>query len=233
MQWQASSRSFSSESGKRALGGPVSLKSLALTFATGGAVLYYFNHARERKLVEQTQSAKQVGVGAAAIGGPFELVDQDSKKFTDADLRGEFALIYFGFTHCPDICPEELEKISGAIDAVEKSTSVQIKPVFISIDPERDVVKEVKAYVKKFHPRMIGLTGTPEQCQAAARRYRVYYSKTTDSATDYLVDHSIISYLLDPEGKFLTFYGKNMEAEQIATSMAEEIKAYQARTASS
>ena len=138
--------------------------------------------------------------GKAAIGGPFELVDQSGKPFTDRDLLGKFALIYFGFTYCPDICPDELEKMSAAIDEVgvhsrpppcqspclwyawsqppnglpttsyyaAKQTGLQVQPVFISIDPERDSVKQVSSYVSEFHPRLIGLTGPLDKVRCCA-----------------------------------------------------------------
>ena len=138
--------------------------------------------------------------GKAAIGGPFELIDQSGKAFTDKDLLGKFALVYFGFTYCPDICPDELEKMTAAIDEVgmqprpppsqspyiqhawlqmlcsltttscyaEKQTGLQVQPVFISIDPERDSVKQVSSYVSEFHPRLIGLTGPLDKVKCCA-----------------------------------------------------------------
>ncbi|KAK9807009.1 hypothetical protein WJX72_010700 [[Myrmecia] bisecta] len=197
--------------------GPVSYASLVLTLATGGGILYYFNTQKAKKLEDiRTQAAS---VGKAAIGGPFQLVDQTGKPFSDKNLLGKFALLYFGFTYCPDICPDELEKVAQAISAVEKDTGIQVQPVFISIDPERDSVPQVREYVKEFHPRMIGLTGTMDQVKAAARAYRVYFTKTDDEGPDYLVDHSIIEYLIDPKGEFVTFYGKNFTAKELAESM--------------
>lgn len=102
-------------------------------------------------------------VGAAAIGGPFQLVDHRGKSFSDRDLLGGWSLLYFGFTHCPDICPEELEKIVDAKKIAEKATGKKLAMVFISVDPERDTVAQVAQYVKEFDPEMIGLTGTLEQ----------------------------------------------------------------------
>ena len=147
-------------------------------------------------------------------------------------------MIYFGFTTCPDICPDELEKMSEVIDIVEKETEKKdnssntpssankippLVPVFISIDPERDTTKVVKEYVKEFHPKLIGLTGSKEQCAKAARAYRVYYHKTNESSKDYLVDHSIIMYLIDKRGDFVAFYGKNYEARPMAMNILEHI----------
>ncbi|BDA48073.1 Protein SCO1 homolog, mitochondrial [Coccomyxa sp. Obi] len=218
---QQCTRSFAGEaagSGPSRMGGPVSYASLALTLGTGAGILWYFNHERERKLAEI--HSKQESVGVAAIGGPFDLLDQDGKRFTHEDLRGNYSLLYFGFTHCPDICPDELEKLATAIDAVEKQTGHKVLPVFITVDPERDSVPKVKAYVKQFHPRLIGLTGPHDKVKAAAKAYRVYYSKTNDDPKDYLVDHSIIMYLLDPDGQFMSFYGKNYTAEELAGNIS-------------
>ncbi|CAI5471741.1 unnamed protein product [Closterium sp. Yama58-4] len=165
-------------------------------------------------------------VGKAAIGGPFTLVDGQGKPFTEADLKGRWALLYFGFTFCPDICPSELIKIAQAVDLVEKQVGVRVVPVFISVDPERDTAEQVKEYVKEFHPRMIGLTGTPEQVKAAARAFRVYYMKTEEEGYDYLVDHSIISYLMSPEFEFVKFFGRNHTPEGLADGIAGEIKGH-------
>jgi len=157
------------------------------------------------------------------VGGPFSLTDQDGRRFTDEQLRGEFSLLYFGFTHCPDICPDELEKLAAAIDSVEGTTGRRLLPVFISVDPARDTPPRVKAYVKEFHPRMVGLTGDEGAVKACSKAFRVYYHKTDEGAGDYLVDHSIIMYLLNPEAEFVTFYGKNFTAEALAASMAEHV----------
>jgi len=163
-------------------------------------------------------------VGKAAIGGPFALVNAaNGKTFTDKDLHGQFALLYFGFTHCPDICPDELLKVAEVVDLVEKDTSVQIQPVFISIDPARDTVSQVKRYVSEFHPRLMGLTGSKEATTAAAKGYRVYYSKVEETEQDYLIDHSIITYLVDPSGDFVSFYGKNTEAKAMAEAISAQI----------
>ena len=219
---------------------PVGWKSLLLLMATGSGVLFFFENEKKRRMKSIAENQK--GVGKAAVGGPFELINAaTNKKFTDKDLLGNFSLIYFGFTTCPDICPDELEKMAEVIDIVEKETEKQnsnpdnnassssslkrtpLVPVFISIDPERDTAKVVKEYVKEFHPKLIGLTGSKEQCAKAARAYRVYYHKTNESSKDYLVDHSIIMYLIDKNGDFVAFYGKNYEARPMAMSILEHM----------
>ena len=205
--------------------------------ATGAGILYWYQQEKEKKL--EAVSGKNTAVaGQATIGGPFKLIDTKGKVFTEQDLLGAFTVLYFGFTHCPDICPEELEKLAAAVDIAAEKTGAGsgIVPVFITVDPERDGTKQVKEYVKEFHPRMIGLTGSPDAVRDAAKQYRVYYTKATlgeitgnkepGPKDDYLIDHSIITYLLDPEGKFVTFYGKNYTDKEMGASLAKHVEAW-------
>ncbi|KAL3638080.1 Protein SCO1 1, mitochondrial [Castilleja foliolosa] len=166
--------------------------------------------------------------GKAVIGGPFKLIDHNGKLVTDKDFIGKWNLIYFGFTHCPDICPDELIKMAEAIDKIKEKSGMEVVPVFISVDPERDNVEQVREYVKastnEFHPKLIGLTGSPDQVKSAARAYRVYYMKTEEEGSDYLVDHSIVMYLMDPNMQFVKFFGKNFDAATLADGVIQEIK---------
>lgn len=217
--------------------GPVSYVSLALTMATGCG-LYYWYEQKKMEKIQSLTSSHAVVAGQAALGGPFALIEAGSRKpFTEKELLGSFSLLYFGFTHCPDICPDELEKIAEAVDLVGKDVASKdgsgVVPVFITVDPERDGPAQVEAYVKEFHPKMIGLTGTTEAVKEAAKAYRVYYTKATlegaddSEEEDYLIDHSIITYLIDPDGKFVTFYGKNYTTEEMAASIAGHVKAWE------
>lgn len=217
--------------------GPVSYVSLGLTMATGAGLVYWYENEKQKKL--SSISGKDTAVvGKATIGGPFKLIDTNKKPFTEQDLLGKFTALYFGFTHCPDICPEELEKVASAVNLAEKQTGIAdgIVPVFITVDPERDSPALIAQYVKEFHPKMVGLTGSVEAVKDAAKQYRVYYTKAslgeiTDSENskepgaedDYLIDHSIITYLLDPEGNFVTFYGKNYTDTEMAESWAKQV----------
>lgn len=140
---------------------PVSFLSLGLTLATGAGLYLWFQQQQDKKIVAAQKSTTVVG--AAAIGGPFQLVDHRGRPFSDKDLLGRWTLLYFGFTQCPDICPEELEKIVEAKQLAEKETGTKLTTVFVSVDPERDTVAQVAEYVKEFDPDMIGLTGTLEQ----------------------------------------------------------------------
>jgi protein SCO1/2 len=111
-----------------------------------------------------------------AVGGPFALVDSEGRAVTDADFRGRFMLVYFGFTYCPDVCPTSLTYIAQALDRLGPDAD-KVVPVFITVDPERDTPEQLKEYVRHFHPKLVGLTGTPEQIAAAAKAYRVYFAK--------------------------------------------------------
>ena len=160
--------------------------------------------------------------GAALIGGPFNLVDQDGRARSDADFRGRYLLVYFGYTYCPDLCPTELQTMSAALDLLgDKAAKVQ--PLFITIDPERDTPAVMKEYVSHFHSSLVGLTGSPLQIAAAARAYRVYYAKApaADGSGEYLMDHSGFVYLMAPDGHYITHFTPQTAAKQMAKAIAK------------
>jgi protein SCO1/2 len=159
------------------------------------------------------------------IGGPFDLTDQHGKPVSDKTFRGRYMLIYFGYGYCPDVCPTELANMAAALDALgEKAKDVQ--PLFITVDPERDTPEFLADYVANFHPRLIGLTGTPDQIKAAAKAYKVYYAKAKKPGdADYLMDHTSFVYLMGPDGRFLSLFRGHTDpaamAETIGRFMAE------------
>src|SRR5271169_1914440 len=152
---------------------------------------------------------------ASAIGGPFQLVDQDGKTVTDADLKGKWSLIYFGYTHCPDACPTALNDISIALSELGPKRDA-VRPVFITVDPERDTPEVLKSYVTSFDAPILALTGTAEQVAKAAKGYRVYYAKHPEAGGDYSMDHSSVIYEMDPEGRFTASFTHENTPEQIA-----------------
>ncbi len=161
--------------------------------------------------------------GSALVGGPFELVDQDGITRTEADFRGEFMLVFFGYTYCPDICPTSLQTMTSALDDLGDAAA-RVRPVFISIDPERDAVEQMKAYVGHFHERLVGLTGSPRKVADAARAYRVFYQKVEDdSASDYLVDHSSIVYLMGPDGDYVAHFTHATTPEDMAAGIRKHL----------
>jgi cytochrome oxidase Cu insertion factor (SCO1/SenC/PrrC family) len=158
--------------------------------------------------------------GEALIGGPFELTDQNGNAVTDQTFKGRLMLIYFGFTYCPDACPTALGVMSAAIDKLDVAAD-QVVPILITVDPERDTPQVLKDYVSNFHPRMMGLTGTKEQIAQAAKAYRVFYQKAAGPTPDeYLMDHTLLVYLMDGDGKYITHFGPDATPDQ----MADEIR---------
>jgi len=157
-------------------------------------------------------------VGNPDIGGPFHLVDHTSGICTDDDFYGDFLLVYFGYIFCPDICPTALHNISRALDSLEKGKSSRIKPIFITIDPERDDITSINAYRKSFHKSYAMLTGSVESIEFIAKKYKVYYNliSTDGVSTDYFVDHSSIIYLIDRSGKFIAHFNHETSSLEIA-----------------
>ncbi|XP_073247239.1 protein SCO1 homolog, mitochondrial-like [Porites lutea] len=209
--------------------GPITWVSLTLVALTGGGLLLYVRHLKEEKEQEK-EKAKKKSIGKVALGGPFSLTDHNGKAVTDEDFHGKWILLYFGFTHCPDICPDELEKMATAVDLIDKNTkqlNAELQPLFITVDPLRDDVEAIKQYVKEFHPRLLGLTGTQEQVKQICKAYRVYFSAgPADEDNDYIVDHTIIQYLVDPSGEFAEYFGQNKTAEDIAAGVTKHMISY-------
>jgi cytochrome oxidase Cu insertion factor (SCO1/SenC/PrrC family) len=160
-------------------------------------------------------------VAPVSIGGEFTLTDQNGVTRHPQDFRGKLMLIYFGYTFCPDACPTALQDMSHAIDLMgEKGNDVQ--PIFITIDPERDTVEQMKLYASNFHPRLIALTGAPDQVAEAAKAYRVYYAKgksTDGDPNDYLMDHTVFIYLMGRDGKYVSHFPPGTTAEQMAAAI--------------
>lgn len=215
------------EAKSRQKSGPFSWKAGVLFIATGGGLVWYFESEKKRMQQKRIAEANK-GVGRPKVGGYFDLVDQNGNKVTDADLKGRHSLVYFGFSHCPDICPEELDKMARMIDLVEKERPGKMLPVFVTCDPARDTPEVLKEYLAEFHPKLIGLTGTYEQIKAMCKAYRVYFSTPPVVAPgqDYLVDHSIYFYLMDPDGDFVEALGRQHSPDAAAQIISEHIRDY-------
>ncbi len=156
--------------------------------------------------------------GASAIGGPFQLIDQDGKPITDQDMKGKPFLVFFGFTHCPDVCPTTLFEVSELMRALGKDAD-RTAALFISVDPERDTPAKMKDYLSSFDPRVRGATGSRPAVEAAEKAYRVYAKKVPSDKVkdDYSMDHTALVYLMDKQGRFVApFSLKRPPAEAAA-----------------
>jgi cytochrome oxidase Cu insertion factor (SCO1/SenC/PrrC family) len=171
---------------------------------------------RERLL----PSVGQQVTGKALIGGAFTLTDNTGKRVTDQDFHGKYTLVFFGFTSCPDICPAGLQLIAGALQKLGTKAQL-ITPIFISVDPQRDTPEKLAAYVKNFDPKLVGLTGTPEEIAAVAKAYKVYYAKVPSKGRpdDYTMDHTSIIYVMDPKGEFVTHFTPSTSVDDMAAKL--------------
>jgi protein SCO1/2 len=208
---------------------------IASGFAILGMVKMGDIAMEKRKRANQTAIVSEEQIGKPKLGGPWTLYDcKTALPVTSESLRGKYQLIYFGFTYCPDICPEELEKQRAVLEAVDKALAQEslsgiIQPVFITVDPRRDTLAQTRMYVKEFHPKLLGLTGAPEQIKKVTRKFRVYYNegiktKNANGEEDYLVDHSIIHYLMGPENELVDFYGKNLNVNEMVSKIVSQIR---------
>lgn len=161
------------------------------------------------------------GLGRAAIGGPFSLVNQDGAAVTEASYRGKLLLVFFGYTYCPDVCPTELQALTLVMDDLGKDAGSKVQGLFISIDPQRDTPRVLKEYLSNFHPAIHGLTGTPEQVAAAARTWKAYYAraKGQDGSDNYLMDHSAFLYLMDRNNQYIAHFRPGATTDEIVKAV--------------
>jgi protein SCO1/2 len=143
----------------------------------------------------------QQSAGKVPIGGPFRLTSQEGKPFTDENLKGKPFVVFFGFTHCPEVCPTTLYDLTQDMAALGKEAE-NLQAAFITVDPTRDTPELMKTYLSSFDPRIVGLTGTEEEVAAAAKAYKIYYRKVPTEGSDYTMDHSATLFLMDSKGEF-------------------------------
>jgi protein SCO1/2 len=154
----------------------------------------------------------------AAIGGPFQLTDQAGQTVTDQNLKGKPTLIFFGFTHCPDVCPTSLFEISEVLKAMGKDAD-RVNALFVSVDPERDTAAAMKDYLSSFDPHLQGLTGNPESIAKVLSAYRVYSKKVPLKDGDYTMDHTALIYLMDRDGRFVSPFNLKRTPAEAATDL--------------
>lgn len=193
----------------------------------GAAVAITLGNARQTAEADPFAQCRTTAIagGSDVIGGPFELVSEIGETVTDADVITEPTLLYFGYTFCPDVCPLDTVRNAEAVDILDER-GYSTLPVFVSVDPERDTPEVVERFTSNIHPRMLGLTGSPEQTDAAADAYRVYYRANREGDDPfYLVDHSAFTYLVLPEFGFVEFFSREITPADMADRTACFIEA--------
>ena len=163
-------------------------------------------------------AAQQPDPLADRFGGPFTLTAHDGKRVSDTDFRGRFMLVYFGFTHCPDVCPTSLFEISEVLKAMGKDAD-RVNAYFVSVDPERDTAAAMKDYLSSFDPHLKGLTGNPEAVAKVLSAYRVYSKKVPLKDGDYSMDHTALIYLMDRDGQFVSPFNMKRTPAEAATDL--------------
>ena len=173
---------------------------------------------------KQAPAPESDSLSKGLIKGDFSLVDGTGRAVTKASFHGKYLLVYFGYTHCPDICPTSLLVIENALHHLGDYAK-EVQPIFITIDPERDTPKVMGDYIRNFGGDLVGLTGTPEQIHQAAENYKVYYSKVEDkkSATRYSVDHSGFIYLMDKNGNYLAHFPHNVPERELEEGIRAQL----------
>lgn len=192
---------------------------LLVAFALGLSL-----HLALQRIEEPDPTRMAQGSGKALIGGPFTLVNHNGETVTQRDFAGKHMLVFFGFTHCPDVCPAKLNHISVALDRLGPLAD-EVTPIFITVDPERDTPERMAQYVSNFSGKIVGLTGAPEQVRKAAKAYRVYYAKVEmeNSATGYLMDHSAFTYLMDESGAYVTHFAYGDSIDKMTERLRREL----------
>ena len=160
--------------------------------------------------------------GPSSIGGPFTLVNQDGATVTERDFAGKPYLMFFGFTPCPDVCPTTLQQISDVLAALGPKADA-LKVAFVSVDPERDTPDSLKTYLSSFDPRIVGLTGSPEQVAAAVKTFRAYAKKVPSQGGDYTMEHTALVYLMDARNGFVGAVNLNRPAAETAAELSKRI----------
>lgn len=171
--------------------------------------------------------AADAPLAGAAIGGEFTLTDQHGQTRHWADFRGKYAVVYFGYTYCPDICPTDVQRTAQGLREFggdHPDLRAKVQQIFITVDPARDTPQVVGQFVSAFDPKMVGLTGTQEQVKAAGDAFKVYYSKGREENDGYMMDHSAITYLFDPAGKPLATLPTDQGAPAVAAELAKWVR---------
>jgi protein SCO1/2 len=217
-EWAKLEAQYAVKEGEPPLPLSVRLVGLALTLGVGALFARdWWKSGDPRSMVtSMTQEGKP------DLGGDWEgLVDSRGQRRSSKDFYGKYVVMYFGFTHCPDICPLEMKKLNAVVEAMEKRFGPQFQPLFVTVDPERDTPEQLEAYRRELHPKAVCLTGALQDIRRVAALFRVYFNVPANRGEEYQVDHSFYTYVIDPRGELLGFYGKNHTAVEAIDLVAD------------
>lgn len=196
------------------------LAAAAVVGLVGGSLLYIQINRSNDAFAE----CRQGQVAGGDIGGPFTLVNTSGQTVTEKEVLQKPALVYFGYTFCPDVCPLDMARNVEAVDKLD-AQGIDVTPVFITIDPDRDTPQALADYAANLHPKLIALSGSADQVQAASQAYKTFYKKRDTGDEYYLMDHSTFTYLMLPGTGFVDFFRREITSDQMAESVACFVKA--------
>lgn len=185
---------------------------ISLAFATGLMTVFAVI------VIVTGRTSAPIIPSASAIGGPFQLIDHNGKPISDTDLKGKPYLVFFGFTNCPDICPSTLFDVSEVFRALGPEGD-KARALFVTVDPERDTTAVLKDYLSNFDPRLVGVTGKPEELEKMLKAFRVYYKKVPTEGGNYTMDHTALVYLMDKQGRFVAPFNLKRRPEEAAADL--------------
>lgn len=195
---------------------------------------FFANDYAKKKYGYQEKGSVRTSVtsrGKPSLGGPFTLVKTDGEPVSQAEFLGKWCFFYFGFVHCPEICPVELNRMTNVCNAIRERNGQCLQPMFVSCDPRRDSLDAIDEYLSVFHEDFVGLVGTPQAVDDVCKSYRIYYSLPDADAAktdDYLIDHSIAIFLFDPQGRFVDFFGNRYDEKEITEKVVDYMAKYDA-----
>lgn len=194
---------------------------LAAIMLAGAAVLAHDAPPAEERRADAGRLMSELMSGKSVVGGPFALADPQGRMRSSAEFRGKLVLVYFGYAHCPDVCPTDLARIGAMLRSLGKEAA-SVQPLFITLDPERDTPPVLREYAAAFHPAFVALRGSEEETRRVATSYKVFYEKVPQPR-GYLIDHMPLTFLLDREGKTIAFFPPGTPADRMEVMVRESL----------
>ncbi|KAK9949639.1 hypothetical protein M0R45_005156 [Rubus argutus] len=191
---------------------------------TGLAAFFHYNDERRAVMKGQDNCSCVNNLKGPIIGGPFTLEDTENRTVTERNLRGNWAVLYFGYTSSPDVGPEQVQIMAKAINILESRHNLKVLPVFVTIDPQRDTPSQLRAYLNEFESKILGLTGPVTAIRQMAQEYRVFFRKIEEDGDDYLVESSHNMYLMSPNMEVVRCFGVEYNAEELSEEILKELK---------